>query len=107
MNKKFEPVEFPAGTYKNAEFIVTFSDEGKIIVKKEDRLMVEGTYTLSGDRIVLTDEKGPLACKDPGTETGEYQWEFDAQGLIFIRLRDLCKGRVTSLESQPLVRLEE
>ena len=103
MNKKSEPVEFPAGTYKNAEFIVTFSDRGKIVVQKEDQLLVEGTYTVSGDRIVLTDEKGPLACKDPGTETGEYQWRIDAKGLNFIKLRDLCEGRITSLAGQPLV----
>jgi hypothetical protein len=106
MNKKLKGILFPTGTFTNKEFTVTFTDDRKYLFKDQDRILVEGSYIISGDKIVLTDESGIVACTEPDTSTGQYQWEFDEKQLIMNKIEDLCEGRISNLTEKPWIPLE-
>jgi hypothetical protein len=90
---------FPTGVYaaKGVPATIQFKSGGRVRVSKGSDLKVDGSYKVDGDRIQLTDERGPWACMKPGEQTGSYQWKTDKGQLTFIRVADTCKDRVDSL----------
>lgn len=96
-------LDFPTGIFTSAEFTIIFTADEQIFVKREDEIMVEGVYKVSDRKIVLTDKRGARACLEPEAATGRYEWSFDGQRLTFVRIEDLCEGRIASLTIAPLV----
>ena len=94
--------EFTKGTYvahraqdPSATIAMTFGDEGKLTVKVNGQTMVEGKYTVKGDRIEFLDQTGPMGC-----ETGQnatYTWKLDGKKITFKVIDDKCDGRRNSL----------
>jgi hypothetical protein len=63
--------------------------------------MVLGRYTANPARLVMTDLEGPLACVDPGTATGAYQWALENNELTLTAVHDACGGRHIVLTARP------
>jgi len=97
-----QTTEFTKGTYTShrvqdpsATIAMTFGDEGKLTVKVNGQTMVEGKYTVKGDRLEFLDQTGPMGC-----ETGQnatYTWKLDGKKITFKPLDDKCDGRRNSL----------
>ncbi len=90
--------DFPIGSYAaNASVTLTFDDKGRFRVNDGKAMQVAGRYTVKGDQLALTDEKGPWACTKPGEQTGTYTWKYDNSVLTFVKIADRCADRVASL----------
>jgi len=89
---------FPMGTYKNSAFEWVFEDNGIMFIGYLDNPEFPGSYTITGDQIVFTEEH---EC--PDGEEGTYQWEFDGNALSFKVLRENCSGRSGRIVWRPWV----
>jgi hypothetical protein len=69
------------------------------IYDKTGREVVEGVWRRGekGDMVTLTDERGPLACWEPGQESGTYRWARRGDALRFTVVADACLGRMLVL----------
>ena len=106
MTKQSEQFQFPTGVFTNQEFTITFTNNRKYYFKNKNRILVEGSYIISGDKIILTDESGTVACTEPDTTTGRYEWKYGNERLIFSKIEDYCEGRISNLTKRPMIRLE-
>jgi hypothetical protein len=106
MAKQSEQLRFPTGVFTNEEFTIIFTDDRKYFFKFNDKILVEGSYILSGDKIVLTDESGTVACTEPDTATGSYEWKYGDEKLFFSKIEDRCEGRISNLTKKPLIGVE-
>jgi hypothetical protein len=106
MTKQSEQLQFPTGAYTNEEFTIVFTDDQRYFFKHKDKILVEGSYFISGDKIILTDESGTVACAEPETATGKYGWKYGDERLVFNKIEDRCEGRTSNLTKKPLIRLE-
>jgi len=92
---------FPQGVYAAEEYTMTFADAGQFRVSVGEKVMVEGEYTIKGDRLRLTDKRGPIACTRAGQETGTYGWKYDGETLTLAKIEDPCEPRSAALTAQP------
>ncbi len=100
-----EPI---AGTYSAFEgkLILVLQDNGHTIFKdNRGNIGAEGNYSIEGDQIALTDEKGPIACSGE-TKTGTYKWSLEGDKLSFTLVDDKCKGRKGALTAGPWTRVK-
>jgi hypothetical protein len=98
--------EFTKGTYsahpqedQSQTVSLTFSDESKVVVRMNDQVVVEGTYTVKSERIEIIDRTGPLACD--ASQVGAYNWKLDGKTLTFKMIEDACDPRKAALTGQP------
>ncbi len=77
------------------------SGDGRFSTLRVGEIVVEGSYEVEEDRVVFTDESGPLSCGPE--EKGTYVWAFDADVLTLTPVEDFCVGRSNVL-TQPLTR---
>ncbi len=105
-NSSRHPNGFPVGTYTSTGddelWTHTFHSNGTFRVENATELVVEGTYTVAGDQLELTDQRGLRAAVD--AKPGTYRWTVDQDHVIFTMLDDEVEGRVTALTSHPWVR---
>jgi hypothetical protein len=88
--------DFPKGTFtasRQKDWSITFADKGKFTVSQSGKTVVEGTYQASETELTLTDEKGPLAAKGEGAQTGKYKWKLEGGKLTFTLVEDKSRGR--------------
>lgn len=79
---------------------------GRHTVRLDDEAMVEGRYTVEGDRITLTDERGLWIC-GPEERTATYTYTASGDRLTFAPVgEDPCEGRREGLTREPWVRGE-
>ena len=97
------PSDFPIPPdYLIGKYETTYTKDNRYRVVKDGELAVEGRYTLTEERFVLTDEKGPVSCaRIPGWATGTYKWKLDGNKLIFTAVEDKCPGRKVGLTARP------
>ncbi|MBI3959290.1 MAG: hypothetical protein HY328_10820 [Chloroflexi bacterium] len=97
------PPAFPAEAIPllSGAWEMNFTDAGRFTVAKDDEVVVEGHYTSTQDEVVLTDERGPLACGKPGAETGRYRWQLADEMLTLTVVADECDGRAVILTAHP------
>jgi hypothetical protein len=72
MPKQSEHIERPIGPVGNLEIPLTLTEDGRYFVKYGEKILAEGTYTISGDKIILTDDWRERCSHRSGTATGEY-----------------------------------
>ena len=106
MTKPSEQIRFPTGAFTIEELTITFTDDRKYFFKHHDKILVEGSYIISGDKIILTDESGAVACTEPDSATGRYEWKYGDERLIFSKIEDHCEERSSNLTRNPMIRLE-
>ncbi|MFN0119212.1 MAG: hypothetical protein ACKV2V_01780, partial [Blastocatellia bacterium] len=113
--------QIPAGVYSGAvgapftqdgvslsegEYQVTFLDGGRIQLGRNDFIGLDGTYTISGQRIEITAPgASPAVCRAKGVY--DYEWQGDK--LVFKPVAtapDPCVPRAASLTRAPLTRVE-
>ena len=90
---------FPAGDYEAGGATLSFAG-GAYRVLQGDKAMVEGTYTIDGAKLVLTDVSGPYACP-AASKTGTYTWRFDGKALVLTKVDDACDDRSGDLNGHP------
>jgi hypothetical protein len=94
------PPSFPpeiAGTWE-----IEYFEGRNFVVWKDGEFAVSGSFTSTPARLIVHDQEGPLACVDPGTKNGVYQWTLQGNGLILTGIRDRCLGRAFVLTLHPL-----
>lgn len=94
--------KFQTGTYSSGEFAITFNEDGSHTVSVNDNVAVKGSYTVTGDEIVLTDKEGQFACD--GSLSGKYKWKLNENNLMFEKIEDGCDGRAAALSGQTWVK---
>ncbi len=97
----FAATDFPLGSYTVEGYAIIFADEGKFRVSKGDEVLVEGEYTVKGDRLQLTDKRGVIACTGDGQETGTYGWKYEGDVLTLSKVEDKCEGRSAAMTARP------
>lgn len=85
--------QFPAGTYSSQQVTITFNADGSHAVTFDGKVVAKGSYTTSGDTVVMTDKEGDYPCEKPGT----YKWSSMNGEIRFERVTDECEGRVAAL----------
>ena len=96
------PPSFPpeiAGTWE-----IEYLEGRNFIVWKDGEFVVSGSFVSNPARLIVHDQEGPLACVDPGTKTGVYQWTQQGNDLILTGIQDRCFGRAFVLTAHPLER---
>ncbi len=90
----------------NGKWLLSITATGAYGVAKEPSptLLIGGTSTLSGHRIVFVDRIGPLACTGSQVR-GTYTWVRSGKKLTLKPVRDTCSGRRAVLASAPFVKL--
>lgn len=90
--------DFPVGSYAAGPHVsIVFSQDGQFHVTQDKTMEVSGTYTVTGEKVELTDKDGPWACTKDGTQTGTYTWKYEKSMLSFGKVSDRCEDRVGSL----------
>ena len=91
----------PEGAYRSGPYTLEFKAHGKFRVMKSNYALVEGDYKVAGDRIELTDRRGPFACKGAGQATGTYTWKLEEGSLMLSKIEDKCSDRSESFATSP------
>ncbi|HEX8652545.1 MAG TPA: hypothetical protein VF708_17145 [Pyrinomonadaceae bacterium] len=90
------PAKFPAEGRPalKGKWELTLMEEGKSRITKDGVVTVEGHYSATADRFIITDETGSLSCaKETGKETGIYKWTLNGDKLVLKGIDDKCDGR--------------
>ena len=94
-----------------AAWHIGFYQDGTYLAERIDiGPMVEGSYTVDGDTVTITDESGTLSCTQASTSgdatldvaIGVYTFERDEEGLTLTPQTDGCAMRVILLSSSEL-----
>lgn len=93
--------DLPTGTYATKGITLTLDGKGQFRVNDGKAMKVSGSYTINGDQLVLTDQKGPWACTKSGEQSGTYTWKYDDSVLTLAKVTDACTDRVGSLTTSP------
>lgn len=90
--------DFPVGTYSidATKPSLSFDGKGRFRVAEGDKLLVSGTYDVTGDQIRITDTEGPWACTKDGQRTGTYHWTYEKSVLTLSKISDPCQDRAGS-----------
>lgn len=98
--------EFKKGTYTATAYGATWAikyDDNKVSLARNGEIFIEGVYKVTGNEIEVTDERGPMACRDD-QKTGKYTWKLEGKSLTFQKVKDECAGRANALTSIPWIR---
>ena len=93
--------QFP-GTVIQREFagstwIITFINDRRVTVHRDDALGARSTYQTQGNQIHFSDIDGPLSVQGKGI----YEWLFRDNQLTFKKIEDVSQGREMSLTTGP------
>ncbi|HVT39572.1 MAG TPA: hypothetical protein VHE78_11040 [Gemmatimonadaceae bacterium] len=77
---------------------ISFTDNGKLIARKDGADVVRGDYAATATSVVFSNDSGEYACG----VTGTYAWKLDDKNLVFTKSDDSCAGRVVVLTVHPL-----
>jgi hypothetical protein len=68
--------------------------------------VVDGRFSISGNRISITDVSGYHSCSHvgPAYATGTYTWSVDGTALSFAVVSDNCTGRTVGMTTKPFIR---
>ena len=89
------PANVPAEARNNlvGNWKITFSKKNKFQVSRDDKIVIEGSFTVTTERLTLTDEKGDLACAGANNQSGTYRWSIKQKKLSLAAVSDNCIGR--------------
>jgi hypothetical protein len=90
------PARFPAEGRPalSGKWELTLLEGNRTRITRNGESVVEGHYTATVDRLMVTDETGTLSCaKEAGKETGTYKWTLKEDKLILKGIDDKCDGR--------------
>jgi len=92
---------FPVGAYVSTANVnglgpvtTTYHDDGTVTIEQQGELASEGTYTVDGDRITLSDS---YCGESEGQETATYTWSWDDSVLTMTTTDDACESRETTV----------
>ena len=81
---------FPTGTYTCPGGVVEYREDGTFTLMRENDIVVtEGTYSVKGDEIQFTDS----LCAEEDANPGTYKWHHEDDKLKCELIEDPCEGR--------------
>jgi hypothetical protein len=98
------PPELVDGASLIGRWRVTFNPDGTYLLERQDvGPVASGQFTTDGDRVMLHDETGVLACV-PGDDEGAvtYRWEMTEGRLLLIAIEEPCARRRLLLTTRSL-----
>jgi hypothetical protein len=104
------PKDIPNGPTLLGRWQIQFNEDGTYTTSRTDvGEMVAGSYTVEGNKVTITDERGLLSCANaspvgsiPDAETGTYGWQKTDQRINFTLVEDNCAGRKILLTTRQL-----
>jgi len=76
----------------NQQWLLTINSDATLTLQRDETVVVESTYELTGKRLRVTDRSGSLACAE-GQRVGVYDLAVTDQRLTFVKVQDDCSGR--------------
>jgi hypothetical protein len=74
---------------------ISFSPTGAYAVSKAPKtktVLIGGTSTTSGHKLVMVDKSGPGSCQGAAAK-GTYTWSLSGKSLKLSKVKDTCSGR--------------
>ena len=93
---------FPNGTYHTDHHKLKIDSAHFTISTQFDQELVQGTYSITGNRVTFTETKFVVECK-PEYSPYSYQWSFDGKDLVFSDPQDKCLNRVFLFTDHPWI----
>ncbi len=93
---------FPYGMLELRGYAMKMSKEGKFRIYSKATTFVEGTFSIDGDTMTISDKGGLYACRGKRRNTGRYYWAVHDQGLYLRLIKDKCGARRTAFLEAPL-----
>ena len=93
---------FPWGIYHTDHNKLKIEPDHFTISTQFDQELVQGNYSVDGNRVTFTETKFVVECK-PEDSPYSYQWSFDGKDLVFSEPQDKCLNRVYFLTDHPWV----
>jgi hypothetical protein len=91
---------FPTGEYEAGGTVIDFGGDGRVHILQGGQSVVEGTYKVAGDKLILTDVTGSFAClKDKAS--GTYTWHVKESALTLTKVDDPCEDRSSDMTGHP------
>jgi hypothetical protein len=81
-------------------WVIDFGANGHAPVTLNGRQVVDATFTVNGNQLVMGTDTGEYACN----ATARYTWHAAGGELHLTKLEDPCDGRAIVLTAHPLVR---
>ena len=81
-------------------WVIDFGTNGHAPVTLNGRQVVDATFTVNGNQLVMGTDSGEFACN----ATARYTWHAAGGELHLTKLEDPCAGRSVVLTAHPLVR---
>ena len=81
-------------------WVLAFGDNGHALVTFNGQQVVDATYTMNGNELILGADTGGYACNS----NARYTWHAAGGELHLTRVEDTCLGRALVLSTHPLVR---
>ena len=105
------PQDLPVVPALSGQWRIALEDDGSYVLERTDvGVLINGSYQVDGDQIILTDEGGLLSCAnarstvaDLDPVTGVYTWTFEDEALVLVPEEEGCALRSILLSSRPLV----
>lgn len=92
------------GTWRiSSSRVVEYTADRETIMREDGEVMVQGSFTIYPNTIVLNNESGPLACQ---TGPATYEWEVSDDVLTLTAVSDDCDGRRENTDGLPRERVE-
>jgi len=83
-------------------YAMAMSKEGKFRIYSDTNTFVEGTFSIEGNKITISDHGGIYACRGKRMNPGSYYWTVHNQGLYLMLIKDNCAARRTAFLEAPL-----
>jgi len=93
---------FPYGMLELRGYTMEMSKEGKFRIYSDTQTFVEGTFSIEGNKITISDHGGVYACRGKRMNPGRYYWTAHDQGLYLMLIKDNCGARRTAFLEAPL-----
>jgi len=102
MAKDLPGGSFPYGMLELRGYAMEMSKEGKFRIYSDTQTFVEGTFSIEGNKITISDHGGIYACRGKRMNPGSYYWTVHDQGLYLMLIKDNCGARRTAFLEAPL-----
>jgi len=93
---------FPYGTLELRGYAMDMGRDGKFRIHSETETFVEGTFSVEGNRLTITDRGGRYACRGRRMNPGSYYWTVHDGSLYLMLIRDNCWARKSAFLEAPL-----
>ncbi len=93
---------FPYGLLELRGYPMKMSKDGTFRIYSGSTTFAEGSFSIEGDKMTISDHGGTYACRGKRMNPGSYYWAVHNQELQLKLIKDLCGARSTAFLEAPL-----